>query len=377
MPASEFSPVDHTHMASALALAEQGLGRVWPNPSVGCLIVKDGVVLGQAVTAPGGRPHGETQALAQAGDAARGATAYVSLEPCNHHGKTPPCSEALIAAGVARVVVACEDPDPRVCGGGIRRLREAGIQVDVGLMAVEAEALNEGFINRIRFAKPMVTLKMATSLDGRIATRSGHSQWITGSAARAEGHRLRANHDTIMVGIGTALADDPELTCRLPGLEDRSPVRVVLDTRLRLPLTAKLVQQAAKVPTWIITLRHGTEAARARAFTDCGVQLIEIEPETPGEIAISAALHALAARGVTRLLAEGGSRLAASLLRAGEVDRLEWFRAPMLIGGDGLGAAAGFGVDDLADAIRFRRVDVVPMGDDLLERYRRAVPRSR
>ncbi|SNS77899.1 MULTISPECIES: bifunctional diaminohydroxyphosphoribosylaminopyrimidine deaminase/5-amino-6-(5-phosphoribosylamino)uracil reductase RibD [unclassified Azospirillum] len=377
MPASGFSPADHAHMASALALAETGLGRVWPNPSVGCLIVKDGQVLGQAVTAPGGRPHGETQALAQAGDAARGATAYVSLEPCNHHGKTPPCSEALIAAGVARVVVACEDPDPRVCGGGIRRLREAGIQVDAGLMAAEAEALNEGFINRIRYAKPMVSLKMATSLDGRIATRSGHSQWITGAPAREQGHRLRANHDAIMVGIGTALADDPELTCRLPGLEDRSPVRVVLDTRLRLPLTAKLVQQATRVSTWIVTLRHGAEAARTQAFIDCGVQLIEIEPETPGEIAIGTALRALAARGVTRVLAEGGSRLAASLLRAGEVDRLEWFRAPMVIGGDGLGAAAGFGIDDLADALRFRRVDVLPLGDDLLERYRRAVPRSR
>ncbi|MDG5493961.1 bifunctional diaminohydroxyphosphoribosylaminopyrimidine deaminase/5-amino-6-(5-phosphoribosylamino)uracil reductase RibD [Niveispirillum sp. BGYR6] len=375
MPASVFSPADHAHMASALALAETGLGRVWPNPSVGCLIVKDGQVLGQAVTAPGGRPHGETQALAQAGDAARGATAYVSLEPCNHHGKTPPCSEALIAAGVARVVVACEDPDPRVCGGGIRRLREAGIQVNVGLMAAEAEALNEGFINRIRYAKPMVSLKMATSLDGRIATRSGHSQWITGAPAREQGHRLRANHDAIMVGIGTALADDPELTCRLPGLEDRSPVRVVLDTRLRLPLTAKLVQQATRVPTWIVTLSHGAEAARAQAFLDCGVQLIEIEPETPGEIAIGTALRTLAARGVTRVLAEGGSRLAASLLRAGEVDRLEWFRAPMVIGGDGLGAAAGFGIDDLADALRFRRVDVLPLGDDLLERYRRALPR--
>ncbi|WP_029013051.1 bifunctional diaminohydroxyphosphoribosylaminopyrimidine deaminase/5-amino-6-(5-phosphoribosylamino)uracil reductase RibD [Niveispirillum irakense] len=372
MPASGYSPADYAHMASALALAERGLGRVWPNPSVGCVIVKDGIVVGRAVTAPGGRPHGETQALAQAGTAARGATVYVSLEPCNHHGKTPPCSEALIAAGVGRVVVACEDPDPRVCGGGIKRLRAAGIQVDVGLMATEAAMLNEGFFKRIREALPMVTLKMATSLDGRIATRTGQSQWITGAQARAHGHMLRARYDAIMVGIGTALADDPELTCRLPGLEGRSPVRIVMDSRLRLPLTSRLVRTARDVPTWVVTLAEGAQQARAQAFADCGVQVIAIDPNPPGEIPVMAAVKALAARGITRVLAEGGARLAASLLRADAVDRAEWFRAPMVIGGDGLGAAAAFGADRLADAKRFRRVETLPLGDDLLERYRRA-----
>lgn len=372
MPASGYSPADYAHMAAALALAERGLGRVWPNPSVGCVIVKEGRVVGRAVTAPGGRPHGETQALAQAGNAARGATAYVSLEPCNHHGKTPPCSEALIAAGIARVVVACEDPDPRVSGGGIRRLRAAGIQVDVGLMATEAAALNEGFFKRIREAAPLVTLKMATSLDGRIATRTGQSQWITGPQARAQGHLLRACHDAIMVGIGTALADDPELTCRLPGLEARSPVRIVMDSRLRLPLTAKLVRGAATVPTWIVTLRDGAEAARAQAFIDCGVQLISIDPDPPGEIPVAQALAALAAHGVTRVLVEGGARLAASLLRADQVDRIEWFRAPMVIGGDGLAAAAAFGVGELTAAPHFRRIDTLRLGDDLLERFRRS-----
>ncbi|ACI98744.1 bifunctional diaminohydroxyphosphoribosylaminopyrimidine deaminase/5-amino-6-(5-phosphoribosylamino)uracil reductase RibD [Rhodospirillum centenum] len=369
--AGRFSDQDRAHMRAALTLAARGLGRVWPNPSVGCVLVREGRVVGRGVTGAGGRPHGETEALRQAGEQARGATAYVSLEPCNHHGRTPPCTEALMAAGVARVVVACEDPDPRVSGGGLARLRAAGLEVASGLLEAEAQELNAGFFLRIREGRPLVTLKLATSLDGRIATRTGESRWITGPVARAWGHGLRASHDAILVGIGTALADDPELTCRLPGMADRSPVRIVLDSRLRLPLTSRLVRTADRTPVWLITRPDAAEPARMAAFADCGVDLIPVEPGPGGEIPLPQALRTLAARGITRVLAEGGARLAASLLRDGLADRLEWFRAGLLLGGDALPAAVGFGADRLADAPRYERIAVRPAGEDLLESYRR------
>lgn len=347
-----FSADDAAHMCAALALARRNLGRVWPNPSVGCIVVKDGQVLGRGVTAPGGRPHGEPQALAQAGEGARGATVYVSLEPCNHHGKTPPCSEALIDAGIARIVVACEDPDPRVSGGGIRRLREAGIQVDVGLCAEVAQEVNHGFITRILKGRPGVTLKLATSLDARVATATGHSQWITGPDSRARGHLLRANHDAILIGIGTALADDPELTCRLPGLEAANPVRVVLDSALRLPVTSRLAQGAASTaPTWVVT-RADADQARAAALESLGVRLLRVDPDDTGRLPIAAVLTALAGQGITRLLVEGGPSVATSFLKAGLVDQIEWFRAPMLIGGDGLPAVGALGADALEQALR-------------------------
>lgn len=346
-----FSDEDCAHMQATLGLAARNLGRVWPNPSVGCVIVKDGRVVGRAVTAPGGRPHGEPQALAQAGDAARGATVYVSLEPCNHHGKTPPCTDALIAAGVARVVVACEDPDPRVCGGGVQRLREAGIQVDVGLLAVEAEALNIGFFTRIRHGRPSVTLKLATSLDARVATATGESKWITGPESRARGHLLRAQHDAILVGIGTVLADDPDLTCRLPGLEDRSPVRVVLDSRLRIPLTSKLVTTARQVPTWVVTTTD-VDAARVEALEGGGVRILRVGPDDTGRLRVASVLTTLAGQGITRLLVEGGPSVATAFLKEGLIDQVEWFCAPMLIGGDGLPAVGALGVDVLEHALR-------------------------
>lgn len=350
--APSFSADDAAHMRAALALARRNLGRVWPNPSVGCIVVRDGLVVGRGVTAPGGRPHGEPQALAQAGDAARGATVYVSLEPCNHHGKTPPCSEALIDAGVARIVVACEDPDPRVSGGGIRRLRDAGIQVDVGLCAGEAQAVNHGFITRILKGRPGVTLKLATSLDARVATATGHSQWITGPDSRARGHLLRANHDAILVGIGTALADDPELTCRLPGLETANPVRVVLDSHLRLPITSKLAQGATTTaPTWVVA-RADADALRATALETLGVRILRVAPDDTGHPPIAAILSALAGQGITRLLVEGGPTVATAFLKAGLVDQIEWFRAPMLIGGDGLPAVGALGTDALEQALR-------------------------
>ncbi|MBP2298014.1 diaminohydroxyphosphoribosylaminopyrimidine deaminase/5-amino-6-(5-phosphoribosylamino)uracil reductase [Azospirillum picis] len=365
---------DLRHMRAALSLAARGLGRTWPNPAVGCVLVRDGAVIGRGWTQPGGRPHAETEALAQArrlAGGAEGATAYVTLEPCNHYGKTPPCALALVEARVARVVVACRDPDPRVAGGGLARLRDAGIAVDTGLCEAEALALNEGFFNRLTLGRPLVTLKVASTLDGRIATRSGSSQWITGPAARAWGHRLRATNDAIMVGIGTALADDPELTCRLPGLEDRSPVRIVLDSRLRLPPDAALAVDAGRTPTWVVT-GPAPDPARAGALAERGVDVIPVATAPDGRIDPAAALAALAARGMTRVLVEGGAALAGSLFGAGLVDRLEWFRAASLIGGDGLPAVAGFGVEALAEMARFERVTVQAAGADLAERYRRS-----
>jgi diaminohydroxyphosphoribosylaminopyrimidine deaminase / 5-amino-6-(5-phosphoribosylamino)uracil reductase len=357
-------------MRAAVALARRGLGTVAPNPSVGCVVVAEGRVVGRGWTQPGGRPHGETEALAMAGVLARGATAYVSLEPCNHHGKTPPCTEALLAAGIRRVVVACEDPDPRVSGSGIRRLREAGVEVSVGVCAEEAREVNRGFFMRIAEGRPLVTLKLASTLDGRIATHAGESKWITGETARAWGHGLRARNDAIMVGINTALADDPELTCRLPGLSHRSPVRVVVDSRLRLPLTSRLVRSARTVPTWVIAVA-GVDRLRAKAFEECGVEVIELGLGEAGILDMAEACRALGARGMTRLLVEGGARLAASLMRARLVDRIEWFRAPKVIGGDGLPAVVGYGTDHLSDAAGFVRIGVRQAGADLVEQYER------
>src|SRR5512134_1017521 len=227
-------------MGVALTLARRGLGNTWPNPSVGCVLVRDGRVVGRGWTQPGGRPHAETEALRRAGDLARGATAYVTLEPCSHHGRTPPCCNALIAAGVARVVCAMRDPDPRVDGRGFARLREAGIEVVEGLLEAEAQALNAGFARRIREGRPFVTLKLATTLDGRIATARGESRWITGPEARREAHALRARHDAILVGSGTAVSDDPDLSCRLPGAAPVKSLRVIADARLRTPPTAQV-----------------------------------------------------------------------------------------------------------------------------------------
>lgn len=362
--------LDRAHMRAALGLARRGLGNVWPNPAVGCVIVKDGRVVGRGWTQPGGRPHAETEALAAAGDEARGATAYVTLEPCSHHGKTPPCAEALIQAGLARVVVAMEDPDPRVSGRGLALLREAGLEIALGVRADEAAELNAGFFMKISDNRPLVTLKLATTLDGRIATHGGDSKWITGIDARSAAHLLRAEHDVIMIGSGTALADDPELTCRLPGLEDRSPVRVVVDGRLRLPLTGRLVASANDIPTWVLTLEGGDDA-RIEALQDAGVDIIEIPEGSDHSVDLRAALVALAESGVTRVLAEGGAHLTAGLLRAGLVDRLVWFRSARLMGGDGLPAAVAFGVDHLDQTPRFARVEVLPAGDDIMEIYRK------
>ena len=361
--------LDVRSMQAALALARRGLGTVWPNPAVGCVIVKEGRVVGRGWTQPGGRPHGETEALRRAGEGAVGATAYVSLEPCCHWGQTPPCVDALIAAGIRRVVVPLEDPDPRVAGGGLRRLHEAGLEVETGLCAAEAAEVNAGFFSRLRLGRPLFTLKLGTSLDGRIATASGESQWITGPPARERAHALRAAHDAIMVGTGTALADDPQLTCRLPGLAQRSPVRVVIDRHLRMPPSIQLIASAREVPTWVLT-SLSADPLRRRALADGGVTVIEIDGDSNGDIDLASALAALGERGITRLLVEGGGRLAAALVRARLVDRLIWAHAPLLIGNDGVPAIADLGLEVLADAPRFERLSTEIVGNDVLTMFR-------
>ena len=357
-------------MRSALGLAGRGLGRVWPNPAVGCVLVREGRVVGRGWTQPGGRPHAETEALARAGDQARGATAFVSLEPCSHHGETPPCADALIAAGISRAVIAAEDPDPRVSGSGVARLEASGIAVTLGVESAAAAELNAGFFTRLRAGRPLVTWKVATTLDGKIAMHDGESKWITGEPARARAHLLRATHDAVAIGVGTAIADDPLLTCRLPGLSDASPVRIVIDGRLRTPFTIKLVQTARDVPTWFV-VRKDTAPDRQALLADCGVEVIAVgagEGEGPD---LAEALRELGQRGITRVLLEGGSKLAAAFLRAGVIDRIAWFRAASVIGGDGVPAAAGLGLERLADAPRFERVAIEPCGADVLETFRR------
>ena len=361
---------DLSHMRAALSLARRGLGNAWPNPSVGCVVVRDGRVVGRAVTAPGGRPHAEPVAIAMAGEAARGATAYVTLEPCCHQGRTAPCTETLIAAGVARVVVAVRDCDPRMNGRGMARLRDAGIAVEEGVLRAEAEEVNAGFFSRVLRGRPLVTLKLASTLDGRIATRGGESRWITGEPARRMAHALRGRHDAVLAGVGTVLTDDPDLTCRIPGLKPVPMVRVVADSHLRTRPTARLVATARESPTWIIT-RDGCDPHRRRVLADAGVTVIEVAADEPG-VDLAQAFGALAQRGVTRVLVEGGAQLAAALLRADLVDRIAWFHAPTVMGGDGWPAAQAFGIKALAAMPRFVREAATPVGSDMLTELRRA-----
>ena len=363
---------DLGYMRNALTLARRGLGQVWPNPAVGCVLVHDDDIVGRGWTQPGGRPHAEAEALARAGKRASGATAYVTLEPCSHHGRTPPCAHALIDAAISRAVIAVTDPNPRVDGDGLKMLTEAGISVDLGLCAEEASQLNAGFFCRQSKNRPYVTLKCASTIDARIATRSGDNQWITGDAARNAGHLIRATHDAVLVGSLTALQDNPSLTCRLPGLEARSPVRIVLDGRMQLPLTHDLVVTAEDTPTWIVTLRpkSGDKVSRRDAYIDAGVKVIEVDPDQNGHPDVAQALSQLSDSGITRLMVEGGGQVAASFISARMVDEIVWFRAPCIIGGDGLPALAGIGVDELLGAPRPFRMSTRTIGDDIVEHYR-------
>ena len=349
---------DLTHMRHALVLAARGLGQVAPNPAVGCVIVSpQGHIIGVGWTQRGGRPHAETEALKQAGDAARGATAYVTLEPCAHTGKTPPCADALISAGVARVVAAVSDPDPRVAGQGFARLEQAGIETVKGVCEAEAAFLNEGFFRRVIENRPMIALKAAESMDGFISDGAGHIRWITSEDSRRHAHLLRATYDAILVGIGTVLADDPELTCRLPGLEDRSPVRVVMDSRLRIPLSSKLVQSARDIPVIVAT----AAPSGGEGLIEAGVDLLRL-PNAEGRVDVHALARELAAKGITRLLVEGGTRIHSGFLDEGLADRLYLYRAPFNLGSGAISALRPVPAGFIRTEYRF-------LGPDVLESY--------
>ncbi|MFN3210121.1 MAG: bifunctional diaminohydroxyphosphoribosylaminopyrimidine deaminase/5-amino-6-(5-phosphoribosylamino)uracil reductase RibD [Roseovarius sp.] len=360
------SAEDIRFLRLALGLGRRGLGRTWPNPAVGCVIVKDGRIVGRGNTGLGGRPHAERVALEQAGAAARGATAYVSLEPCAHHGRTPPCSDAIIAAGIARVVVAIGDPDPRVSGRGFAALREAGIAVDIGHCADEAQRDLGGFLSRMIRGRPEVTLKLAASFDGRIATASGHSQWITGPAARRWVHAARSRHDAVMIGAGTARADDPSLTVRDLGV-DHQPVRVVVSRRLDVPLLSVLARTASEVPVWMC---HGpdADAALVKAWQGVGAEMVQCRL-SGRQLDMGSVLQELGRRGLTRVFCEGGGALAASLLGDGLVDRLTGMTAGFAMGAEGLPGIGALGLDRLDAATRFELAEYGALGGDMLHQW--------
>lgn len=357
---------DRRMMLYALRVAERGLGRTWPNPSVGCVLTQNGQIIAAARTADSGRPHAETQALSSAGALAKGCTAYVTLEPCAHHGKTPPCAQSLVDAGVARVVIACTDPDERVRGQGIALLRQAGIEVQTDVCEAEAAAQHAGFFSRLQNNRPFIAMKLATSLDGRIANAAAQSQWITGEAARQHAHALRTKYDAIITGIGTVLADNPALTCRLAGLEQHSPVRVVLDSALRLPLQSQLAQTARDIPLWVLTT--STDTAKIAALEALGVKVATLDA-AGDHVCLNAAIAWLAAQGINRLLAEGGATLNGSLWQSGLVNRVYWYRAPIVLGDQGTAAIMAQVTAPPSALPRMQREDTIVLGSDMLEIY--------
>jgi diaminohydroxyphosphoribosylaminopyrimidine deaminase/5-amino-6-(5-phosphoribosylamino)uracil reductase len=359
--------LDQRFIALALALGRRGRGRTWPNPAVGAVVVKDGVILGRGWTQPGGRPHAETEALKRAGKAAKGATLYVTLEPCSHQGKTPPCVDAIVRAGIARVVSALEDPNPEVAGKGYTRLRDNGITVDIGLGAEQARRDHAGHIRRMREGRPQVMLKLAVSADGKAGLAGRKPVGITGEAARLRVHQMRAGADAILVGIGTILSDDPHLTCRLPGMLMQSPVRVVLDAGLRAPLATSVVATAHETPTWVFAANSSSSVAedilRAK-----GVEVIRTNA-ADGRFDLAELLKSLAGRGITRLMVEGGPTVAASFVQAGLVDEVALFRSPKPLGSDAIDALEGLPLAALTDRDGLNKTASERLGDDTLELY--------
>lgn len=340
-------------MALALRLAARARGKTSPNPMVGAVVVRSGKIVGRAWHSKAGRPHAETLALAQAGPAAKGSTLYVSLEPCAHTGRTPPCVNAILKAGVLRVAAAMVDPDPRVRGKGLRRLRGAGVRTTVGILEKEARALNEAFIMRVSRSRPFVTLKLAQSLDGKIAANGGRSRWISGPAARRWAHRLRSGEDAVMVGVKTVLADNPRFK--------EKPVRVILDSALRTPVRARLF--ASKAPVWIAASSNASRGNEA-ALRKAGAEVLRF-PAKNGRVPLPAVLRELARRGISRLLIEGGGEVAASALKARAVDRAVWIIAPKIIGGrDAAPAVGGEGIRSLKKAVRIKDPKIRRMGED-------------
>jgi diaminohydroxyphosphoribosylaminopyrimidine deaminase/5-amino-6-(5-phosphoribosylamino)uracil reductase len=364
---------DARFMKLALALGRRGLGRTWPNPAVGAVIARnDGagpVIVGRGWTQPGGRPHAEIEALQRAGEAARGATLYVTLEPCSHHGKSPPCADAIVAAGVARVVSAMVDPNPEVSGAGHWRLAEAGIVVEVGVCAEEAAWAHAGHIRRVRDGRPHVLLKLAVSADAKAGLAGRRPAAITGEAARARVHGLRVTSDAVLTGIGTVLADDPLLTCRLPGMAERSPIRIVLDSALRLPPESRLAMTARETPLWVVA-GEAVPKERAEALQQCGAEVLSVE-SSAGRLDLAAVLRDLAERGITRVMVEAGPILAAAFLAADLVDETVLLRAPTLIGPDGIDALEGRPLEALTRSPRLILTGSEAVGADTIERYER------
>ena len=375
MAGSSFSDDDRHFMRVALSLSRRGLGNVWPNPAVGCVLVsKSGNIVGRGWTKPGGRPHAERVALDQAGTNAAGATAYVTLEPCSHFGKSPPCVLGLIEGGVSRVVSALEDPDPRVSGRGHQMLQDAGISVDTGLMAEAARYHNAGFLSRIMHDRPLITLKLAGSLDGRSSLANGKSQWITGSRARQQGHWFRANHDAIMIGADTAIADNPDLRCRIAGRQNSSPVRIVLDRQAKVSAECILAQTAYETPTWVVVDLQYLAKAR-EVFSKTAVKVLSARC-IDGHFDLHNVLHILAEQGLTRVLVESGGRLAGALLQKQVVDRIVHFQAPGIIGADGKGIVGDMHLQDLTQMYRFSRHRVENVGQDLMISYEKITDKS-
>ncbi|TMJ06424.1 MAG: bifunctional diaminohydroxyphosphoribosylaminopyrimidine deaminase/5-amino-6-(5-phosphoribosylamino)uracil reductase RibD [Alphaproteobacteria bacterium] len=363
------SNLDTRFISLALTLGRRGLGNAWPNPAVGAVVVKDGVVVGRGWTQPGGRPHAEVEALRRAGDAARGATLYATLEPCSHHGKTPPCVDAIMAAGIARVVSSLEDPNPKIAGEGHARLRAAGIAVTLGVGADEARRAHAGHIRRVRDGRPHVTLKLAVSADGKAGLAGRKPAAITGAAARERVHLMRAMNDAVLTGIGTVLSDDPQLTCRLPGMEHRSPVRVVLDSELRQPPSSRLASSAARTLDWTFA-GETASPEKERALTDLGVEVLRV-PGAKGRLDLAAVLRGLAGRGITRVMVEAGPILSAAFLNADLVDEAALFRSPKPLGPDAIDALEGLPLSALTQAPGLRLVGSEAVGEDRLEIFER------
>ncbi len=364
-------------MAAALTLGRRGLGLCAPNPAVGALVVKDGVVVARGWTKPGGRPHAETEALREAGEQARGATLYVTLEPCSHHGQTPPCTDAIIAGGIGRVVYAADDPDPRACGSGARIFADAGIEVTRGVLAEAALRANLGHFLRVTRERPMVSLKLALTADFYAAGPAGDPRLaITGAPANGLVHVMRAMHDAVMTGIGTILADDSLLNVRLPGLEDRKPLRVVLDSDLRLPSLARLAATAAEIPVLVIAGEGANEASAAR-LREARSEVVLVRRDAAGRVDLGAALTLLAVRGLTRIICEGGPRVAAALIGQGLADEILIFTAPEPLGREGVLGLDADAAALLAAADHYRLAETRMIGADRLTRYERVVSCSR
>jgi diaminohydroxyphosphoribosylaminopyrimidine deaminase/5-amino-6-(5-phosphoribosylamino)uracil reductase len=356
---------DRAFMLRALELAQGGRGRVSPNPMVGAVLVREGRIVGEGFHVRAGAPHAEVMALEAAGESARGATLYVSLEPCCHQGRTPPCVPRIVASGVRRLVAATLDPNPRVAGRGVALLREAGVIAEVGVLEPEAVRLNEVFFTYMTSGRPFVTLKAAVSLDGKIATVTGESRWITGELARRRAHEMRNEVDAVLVGIGTILRDDPLLTTRLGVPGERDPVRVIVDNLARLPVKARVLNPASAAPT-LVAVGPRAAASRVERLREAGATVLVLE-QSARRISLAALVEALAAREITSILIEGGAEIHASALAEGIVDKVALFLAPLLIGGKmAPGAVGGPGIEKLADAIRLRDVRFTPLGEDLL-----------